>query len=176
MPFLEALRPFPLINSTLPALRFFEPNMKFLNWVKRYHRHHEIYDVGAGCGHVAHALYERSAVDRVIALDVIHRDKMEYHIQIGDGTIYPYSEGSLVMLARPCHGVFVENVVAQATRCKANYVWYIGLDKNVERDLGDFLPFFNCKLTGIGEDNEKLWQMSVNAQRKKLNAIAQEML
>ena len=151
------------MGGTFPAAKFFEPNQKFLDWVQNNHRNRQIYDVGAGVGHVSRAMNLVGA--QVTALDVMRREEPEYDVLIGNGWIYPYRPGSVVLLARPCHGIFAEEAINQALRCKVHSIWYVGLDQNLERDLGERAPLFRRKATNVGADGEHLWKLTCRGLR-----------
>lgn len=141
------------LGRVLPSLKFFEPTDRFIRWMEKRWKDNLIYDVGAGCGHVAKVLVERGL--EVVAIDINHREcKDGFPVEIADGESYDYKPGSVVMLCRPCHGNFTEEVVAQAVRCGASAILYVGLEKNFENDLGAYLPKFQKSLSGAGLEDE----------------------
>lgn len=146
-------------GALLPSQKFFNPTVRFLRWMKRQYPSAVIYDVGSGLGHVAQALFERGL--KVLALDLHFREsREEYPVVIVDGESYEYESGSVVMLCRPCHGQFSEEVISQAVRCNAAVVLYVGLDRNVDDDLGVFREQFTKTLSQAGEDGETVWRLS----------------
>jgi uncharacterized protein (UPF0261 family) len=147
------------LGGSLPSIKFFEPNGRFVDYMYASFRHYTIYDVGAGCGHVSRKL--ANAGLQVVAIDVCGRDNPEYDVEIEDGTICEYDKGSVVLIARPCHGPFCEDVIRQAVLCKALCVLYVGLPKNRLTDLGGFSRQFKRVLTLAGENNEVVYLMKV---------------
>ena len=91
----------------LPDIRFFNPNEKFFDWMAQF-KDKMIYDV-AGCGHVTKLLVDHGHKS-VRAIDLFDRETQEVFIDRSDGTTYPYLEGAVVMLCRPCHGRFPRRV------------------------------------------------------------------
>ncbi len=73
-----------------------------------------------------------------------------------DATVMRYPEDCVILLARPCHGHFVEGVLRRAGRCNVRVVLYVGLDKNVATDLGEDHQF-KCVAKNVGKDRENLW-------------------
>lgn len=148
-----------ILGRLFPSLKFFEPTSKFLRWMKREYPNEIIYDVGAGVGHVAKALSEKGL--KVIALDLNYRESTEtFPVIPADGESYDYEPNSVVMICRPCHGQFTEQVIVQAMRCKASAVLYVGLDRNVEGDLGMYQDRFKASLAGAGHEGERVWVMA----------------
>jgi len=140
--------------AKLPAQTFFEPNKKFLTYMKKF-RLRYVYDVGAGQGHVAKAL-RKAGIKKVNPIDLFPREGSVTKITFGDGTSYPFKANSLVMLCRPCHGMFPEATIENAIRRKAD-IMYVGLTKNVKNDLGDFFRKFKKVLSKAGADGEHVW-------------------
>ncbi len=135
-----------------PGIRFFEPKPTFLAWAKANLRARVIYDVGAGDGHVARALKNQGL--RVCALDLYPHEAAEVEILPVDATRFFYLEESVVMLCRPCHGDFVERVISRALEQNVQTLVYVGLRKNIDRDLGDYAPLFQEVLTNAGKKGE----------------------
>lgn len=147
------------MGRALPPTKFFEPTTLFLSWMKKTYPVHVVYDVGAGLGHVAKALAQKKLL-KVIALDINYREDPEtFPVEIADGECYPYEFGSIVMICRPCHGLFTEEVVSQAIECNAARILYVGLDRNVHMDLGSFYDRFSPAFSKAGKDGETVWVM-----------------
>ena len=145
-----------MLGRSLPAIKFFEPKPKFLAWMKREYPEALIYDVGAGCGHVAEALRKKGL--KVLGLDIHEREgETGSRVLVADGETYSYEAGSVVMVCRPCHGEFMERVIERAILCKASAILYVGLEKNVEIDLGRHMAKFTMALPGAGLEDEKVW-------------------
>jgi len=139
----------------LPSIVFFEPNTAFLDWMgKRYNKDIIIYDVGAGNGHVSAEL--NSLGHNAKAIDLHYRDE-GLEVEIANGVLYRYERDAIVMLCRPCHGLFVEVVIDRAKECGVREVLYVGLERNVENDLGDYLDNAEEIAGPFGEDGERIW-------------------
>lgn len=143
-------------------MKFFTPTRAFLDWIASPRLRSLIYDVGAGEGHVFEAL--RAKGIQVLAIDLYPGGDL---VLAGDGTTYRYYPGTTVMLCRPCHGLFVYHVIQQAVLCEVGRVVYVGLDKNVEGDLDDYLPKFKMVLNDAGEDGEKVWVWEMKRREKR---------
>lgn len=152
-----------VLGGSLPSVKFFEPNPRFMRWMKRNCSNSIVYDVGAGIGHVAKALTAQNL--KVLALDLNYRDFSgdDFPILIADGEAHQYQPRSIVMLCRPCHGAFVEEVVAQARRCRVSAILYVGLKKNVEVDLGIYWKDFKLRISDVGLEKESIWSWSRKA-------------
>lgn len=143
------------LGRTLPGIKFFEPNSRFLRWIKKTYGDRLIYDVGAGCGHVSKAL---SALGmKVVAIDINRREGgEEFPIHLENAEAYSYKEESVVMICRPCHGEFAEEVIFQAARCHARFIMYVGLEKNFRSDLGPHFQSFKLALKSAGLEGESV--------------------
>ena len=147
----------------LPAVKFFEPQPHFVAWMHDTFHSKTVYDVGAVVGHVARMLAGGGNMT-VRALDTVARDKQEFPVIKADGWIFPFEAGSVVMLCRPCHGIFPEGVIKNAIRCKAGAILYVGLPKNAKDDLGKWRRHFKVarRLVGLNGESAYVWRMYAN--------------
>lgn len=145
-------------GGILPGLKFFRPTPAFFTHMAEY-RGRTIYDVGCGMGHVTEALLKRG--HGVLPIDVFFREGAVMLPEIADGTAYPYVTRSVVLLARPCHGWFVEPVIEQAVACGVHAVLYVSKARNAEGDLGQFRRRFRRILGSVGRDGETLYRFLV---------------
>jgi hypothetical protein len=143
------------LGGTLPNIKFFQPKPKFIKWMCESFGRKQVYDCGAGVGHVARALSDAGM--RVTAIDANYRDVEEFEVEIADATRYSYPPFSVVLLARPCHGFFVEGVIEQALGRGASAIVYVGKSKNVRDDLADNYRHFKKELDLVGADREGAW-------------------
>lgn len=139
----------------LKSVIFFQPSEVFLRWVSEKYKDRKIYDVGAGSGLVGRDL-ERVGVN-VISMDLIPQDDSLSPVTRADGRLYPYQKRSVVMMCRPCHGDFVQDVFLHALQQDVSTLIYVGLERNLEKDLGGLKPHFRLALTDIGESGENAW-------------------
>ena len=147
----------PQWGGILGNLKFFEPNDSFPAWMAAKFDGKHIYDVGAGVGHVAKVLHDRGL--KVTAIDINHRQAPEFPVMVVDAGACGYEKGSVVMLCRPCHGIFPEMALEQALRCKVGAIVYVGLPKNAASDLGKLRRKFKTGLTSVGKDGERVYVM-----------------
>lgn len=137
--------------------RFFRPRERFFDYMEK-HRGRVIYDVGAGVGHVTEELLGRG--HDVVAMDLHGRDDQSPRVEYLDGIHYPYEPDSVVMLCRPCHGVFPSLVIQQAWRRQVGFVLYVGLPRNRVLDLGSRSRRFTSVLRHAGQDRESVYEWS----------------
>lgn len=126
-----------MMGALLPSIKFFEPVPAFFEYLDRDFPGLPIIDVGAGMGQLAKALDDRGR--KVFAIDLCERENTEYPVYIGDALIFPYPQNCLPIIARPCHGLWLEHAIDRALEC-VPVVLYVGLRKNIEGDLGG-LPY-----------------------------------
>jgi hypothetical protein len=143
------------LGTTTGFLKFFQPTLQFIKWVKRVAGKQQVYDVGAGAGHVTKALLEAGIA--TVALDVHRHMQPEHPVLIADGSAFDYEKGSIVMLCRPNHGPLATDVIGRALECGASNVLYVGLERNAEADLGEYLPRFKKAVPHAGEEGEWVW-------------------
>lgn len=143
------------LGGTLPNIKFFEPKPKFSKWMVEAFGKKQIYDVGCGVAHVARILSD-AGMD-VTAIDANYRDAEELEVEIADATTYNYARNSVVLLARPCHGFFTENVIEQALIKGVSAIIYAGKTKNARSDLGEHYKNFKKELSFAGKERENVW-------------------
>lgn len=148
------------MGSTLGFSKFFELNEKFIAYMKKEFSKKLIFDVGAGAGHVTDILRDKGM--KMIALDVHQHTCPEIKdVIMADGVAFNYAPKSVVMVCRPCHGMFAEQVIERAIECKASTVLYVGLHRNVADDLDKYLPKFKEVAKKVGNDGESIWRMDL---------------
>jgi len=147
------------MGMTLGFSKFFEPNEKFVAYMKKHFAEKVVFDVGAGAGHVSAILSEKGI--KTIALDLHIHSNPEFAVLTADAATFKYTKRSVVMICRPCHGNFVEQTIERAKECKASVVLYIGLHRNMANDLGDFADGFEEVATKVGNDGESIWRYDI---------------
>jgi len=138
------------------VVRFFEPRPEFVETLTRLTEKLKlVYDVGAGAGQVAKALHD--AGHAVIAIDLYRHEHSVFPCIIADGTTCSYLPESVVIVCRPCHNGFSEDVFRQALKrhCRC---FYVGFEKNLENDLGDLKRARVAR--DVGEDAEDMWEVT----------------
>ena len=86
-------------GRVLPEIRFFEPKLRFLKWMRKTFDGKLIYDIGAGCGHVAKDLSELGL--EVKAIDIHYRESgVGFPVEISNAETYAYKPDSIAMIAR----------------------------------------------------------------------------
>lgn len=140
----------------LPAMVFFKPTQEFLDFVYYFEGEHRgIVEIGAGNGHLSKILAERGL--KVLAIDIIERENSEFPVVLLDATTMSYSPLMLPIVARPCHGEWVELAIRKAFAGGVKNFIYVGLEKNFETDLPDSMGF-NRRVYDFkaGQDGEKV--------------------
>ena len=99
-----------LKGRSLPAMRFFKPTTRFLKRV--FDAHMPVIDVGAGCGQLAAALMRKQI--KVLAIDICDRDETDFHVYVTNACEFKYPTGCLPIIARPCHGPWLEMAIEKA--------------------------------------------------------------
>ena len=119
---------------------FFKPNKKFVEWLTKYANGRLIIDVGCGEGQLLDALH-KVGYPKILGIDALAEQKqMHKFLQKGINIVPMMAErfslvkgdGHLLVIARPCHGGFTENVLKANG---GNEILYIGLPKNLDEDI-----------------------------------------
>jgi hypothetical protein len=105
------------------------------------------------------ALLEAGIV--TVALDIHRHMQPEHPVIIANGAAYDYDRGSIVMLCRPSHGPFTADVIGRALVCGVYQVLYVGLERNAEAALDEYLPQFKKAVPLVGEEGEWAWVLDI---------------
>ena len=147
-----------MILPTLPDNRFFEPRQKFFKYMETF-KNDIIVDVGAGCGHVSAELEDKGF--KVIAIDIHPREGTVYPVYMLDAETFDFPAGCVALIARPCHGYFVERAIHRALET-AKCVLYVGKKGNVPIDI-EGLPYKMETIgTGVGKEREIMIRIGGN--------------
>lgn len=110
------------------SLTFFKPTQAFLDWAKTTIGNRPVFEAGCGNGSLMKAL-EGVGINKVVGIDIIEQQVPPYPIGpaivIGDATKFDYTPGSVVIIARPCHGNFAIDTIHRALQCKCDVI-YVG--------------------------------------------------
>jgi len=145
------------VGGTIPAIRFFGPRPRFIQYMAANYRGRLLFEIGAGAGHVARALADLGLT--ITALDLYHQDFEEFPITIADATVYKYPPESVIMFCRPSHEGFVEKAIERALKCGVTEILYVGLPANRRQDLGGYNARFRRILTDVGRKRENVYRM-----------------
>jgi hypothetical protein len=149
---LRSLRNYALSNMVAPALQFFTPKESFFQALEAY-KTHKLIEAGAGLGRVAKEAAERGF--DVMAIDIMPReDQWECVIQM-DAESMPYGPGAWLLMCRPDHSGWAYDTLEVALKRGAG-VFYAGLERNFEVDLGDYIGRETAIWRNVGEDGEDL--------------------
>lgn len=92
---------------------------------------------------------------RVISLDICPRDPKEPSI---DCTKMPFHKGQILVFIRPSHGGWVETTI-ENNQDVAAFFLYIGLDKNLDQDLGRYQAETYVVSDWIGDEGERIYRV-----------------
>lgn len=138
-------------------MKFFLPRLSFFSWMaSTFEPGQIVYDVGAGYGHVSTALLEHTEL-RLIPMDFRPHSESPHQVMRADATTFDYQPGAVVLLCRPCHGFFVEEVISHALLCGVREFVYIGFGKNLRNDLSRWLSMFHLAKRNVGMNRECAW-------------------
>lgn len=147
------------IGGVIPDHVFFDPLPCFPEFIKARYPNKPVVDVGAGVGRMAKTLADAGI--KVLAIDIYERENPEFKVYMMDATEFLYPPQSLPILARPCHGMFVEAAITNILN-QVPEMLYVGLEKNFETDLSD-LPYKQEVLPGVvGKNGEKVVVLTPN--------------
>ena len=140
---------------TLPPITFFRPTLAFFEYLDARWRGKPVIDVGAGTGHMTKLLRERGW--DVLPIDPFERDGQECHVMPIDAVGFDYPPQSLPIMARPCHGIWVDYAIRKAME-SVPVMLYVGLRKNFDTDLGGLDQDFDLSTEKFkaGQDGERV--------------------
>lgn len=113
---------------------------------------------------------------KVLAIDLYYRTKPKFPVHILDATTMRFPSDCLPVMARPCHGPWVEQAVDNAMKTVDEFL-YVGLDRNFSCDLGPLMRRYNVSYPRVdfdaGEDGEEVViitkkRIDKSAKRKQL--------
>lgn len=120
----------------LPDQTFFYPTEDFLNYICSKAKGKTIIDCGCGNGQLVMELRQRK--QNAIGIDIAFRDN-SYIMNVVpmDAKDFSYTNSHLVIIARPSHGEWISFVISKAIVNGADVI-YVGLEKNINNDIGEF--------------------------------------
>lgn len=147
-------------------LRFFKPNQLFFNWIKNEHAQHKRPIVDCGCGYGDLIRDLQAANLPVLGIDpryevfseMVPRDLIGRILTMPAEDCQMVKRDQLILLVcRPCHSGFPQSI--NYVRNTKSVFYYIGLEKNVEFDLGD-CEYEKITDQPVGEDGEHIWRVN----------------
>jgi hypothetical protein len=138
-------------GAELPHMVFFKPTVEFIQYVKGLNPT-LVVDIGAGVGQMSKELTDVGI--RCLPIDICERPGEVAEIYRLDALTLDYPENSLPIMARPCHGLWVEYAIQQALTTTPKML-YVGLPKNIRGDLTGIEGIKKTRLDFIaGRDGE----------------------
>lgn len=147
--------------STLPGLDFFIPNNNIINYLKEHHSKDKIVEVGCGRGLFLSLMIENDL--NVIGIDIFTRTNMlpvYNNFLPTDALKFNYNQTDIVLLARPCHGHFIDMLFDKIFQYEDKEVYYIGLERNIYQDIDTDLYKTEMILENVGEEEEFLLKVT----------------
>ena len=144
-------------------MRFFKPTDAFWQWADGS-LGRAVIELGCGRGHLLRELREKGK--GVIGIDPyplmfgwdIPFDLISCYLA---GTAFDFENLITpefdVLVCRPCHDGFVADFLDAAF---PSILYYVGLEKNIERDLYEHLPRVEMVASDVGEDGECIWKIA----------------
>jgi hypothetical protein len=124
-------------------------------------RENDIYiDCGAGEG----VLQTKMPVGRVMSIDLFPPSDSPHVIKF-DSTQFEFCQATTPLFLRPCHSDFVAVTLRHAFAAKARRAVYVGLEKNIERDIGAEFRWVSVDLVDgwTGAEGERVWRILPHA-------------
>ncbi len=119
-------------------MQFFEFEPSFIQWLIRHAGNRPIMDVGCGEGQLVRALLSAN-FRRVYGIDIqcIQEQDLTPWIINADATEFSLlkNRGLLLVMARPCHGPWIEKVIRRAEL--GSEILYIGRECYLEDDINE---------------------------------------
>jgi hypothetical protein len=137
---------------TLPNLRFFTPIDAFYEALDPY-RHLHLIDAGTGLGRLPEEAAKRGF--NMLGIDLVARDGQSPDVLRLDAEDFPYDERTWLMMCRPDHSGWVYHTLEKALRLGAG-AFYVGLEDNFERDLGEYVDEVSKRWDNVGEEGEHM--------------------
>lgn len=150
---MQELKRDAVAGMKLPALRFFTARPRFFdilmtfdaNWV----------EAGCGNGHTT-----REARDRglgMVGVDICEREGQLPEVVIADAILMPYLPTIWPLICRPNHDGWPEDVIEAAFKRGSAGAVYVGFEKNLETDLGEYADRHSQAWEEVGMEGESMW-------------------
>jgi hypothetical protein len=150
---LRNLRNQTLSGMRAPAMQFFIPNAAFFTALEPY-KGTSFVEAGAGLGKVTQEALEHGF--KMLAIDLMPRDGQWESVLVMDAESMPYSADLWLLMCRPDHSGWAYDTLELALKRGAG-VFYAGLKRNFEVDLGDYVGRETKRWDKVGEDGESLF-------------------
>ncbi len=152
-------------DQDVPFSRFFTPTAAFWDWLAEKAKGRTVVDIGCGRGDLVLECEARGitavGIDPCFTLfDVPVPPELAAHLipfEVIDCKDLLEADDVLLLCCRPCHNGFPIDV-AEARRRSPFY--YIGFEKNLDRDLGGT----ECRADSgdVGEDGERIFEVAMD--------------
>lgn len=148
-------------GTTLPGIDFFTPNQKLIDYFKENHAKDKMVEVGCGRGLFLSLMIKNDL--SVIGIDIFARSNMlpvYNNFVIMDALTFNYNQSDVILLARPCHGHFIDMLFSKVFQYEDKEVYYIGLERNLYQDIDTDLYKYELVLEDVGSEDEILLKIT----------------
>jgi hypothetical protein len=142
-----------LIGIELGANVWFTPTEKFYGALESY-KHLTFVDCGTGMGFVPRDMRERGF--KAYGVDLVSREGQDRDVVQLDSRMIPFSPKLACLICRPCHNGFALATARRALQM-GSPVFYVGLSRNYQYDIGQLACYGKGKVTGVGKEHERLY-------------------
>lgn len=149
---LQTMRRLALMQTELPAQRFFTPTDAFWHFIGVHHQKVELIECGSGTGYVLEEAARRGL--RLRGVDLASRRGQSPLVEKLDATQLEWSPTRWPIICRPDHGGWATDVLHKA-RASHSHGWYVGLSRNYMRDLEGLRT--QRQVGTFGEEGEKMY-------------------
>jgi hypothetical protein len=136
----------------LGALRFFTPQERFYEALEPY-RHLRIIDAGTGLGLLPDEAQARGF--NMLGIDLAARQGQSENVLRFEAESFPYDASTWLMMCRPDHSGWAYGTLDIALVRGAG-AFYVGLERNFERDLGEYVDRVVQRWDDVGEEGEHM--------------------
>lgn len=144
------------------SMQFFKPSDTFLDDLIARFPGGLFVDAGCGLGHLTKALRERGAKCMPLDLHPTESAQLKRHeIMPISAPDFQYTEGMVVIMARPNPGHWIEQTFDQTRACQVPLV-YVGKPANQARDIDGLTYAPERWLENVGEENEVAWVITAD--------------
>jgi len=145
-----------LSDTVMPYIRFFTARNKFFSIVDSW-KELPFVECGCGSGDTVRELSARRF--SVLGIDIANREGQSSNILIADASTFAFSRNMVCLICRPDHSGWCQDTMHKALK-EGAIVLYVGLPKNLERDVGQYFGKHTKCHAKVGEEGESLWVFS----------------
>lgn len=143
-----------VVHATMPSGRFFKPTEEFWQTMEKLGTGLKFVDCGAWEGHVTEEALRRGF--KIIGVDICSRDNQNDLVMHVDAVTFPWRANVIPLICRPDHGGWCGATIEAAFDAGSQFAIYVGLEKNLEVDLDEYLDYY-LRGSKVGAEGERLY-------------------